>query len=118
MLNIKKLLTKILTTQTQTISNSAGTFYISKQLNIVSIEFNCTVANYTGGSFTSLFTLPEEYRPDRIIDFALIDNNVSVPTYAMLEGRVTTSGDVRVWIWTNSTHNKQPHGTVTFFRTR
>lgn len=90
MLNIKKLLTKILKTEAQTIS----AFVFTKNIGTVTVRSKLIkIASITSASYTSLGTLNEAFRPqDRVYAPVRAANDGN--TLAML--RIEPTGDVAI----------------------
>ena len=119
MLDIKKLLTKILDsfkTQTDTLNGSYGLVaYVCKCCGVVSITINQTSATQLPkGQWITIGTLSASFRPVFQVDALGPDNNTSSVQNNSVQLRVTTGGNVNVWAYTNGVTNNQVLATVTY----
>lgn len=115
MLNIKKLLTKILThfgVQKVTLDTNYCYAYVKKQGNVVTLNIVGKAISITSGTWTTICTLPQNFRPESRTDFVAYDNNTTNHSIVSAPIRIETDGRVNVWPY--ETSSKQLCGTVSF----
>ena len=119
MLDVKKLLTKILDVFNTTSTTLTGSYNLKavayRRCGIVTINiWQTALANIPKGTWITVGTLPEEYRPSHQLDTLGVDNNTSSVQNNSLQLRIPTSGEVKVWAYSNGVTTNQLLSTVTF----
>lgn len=119
MLDLKSLLAKMLDIFKTTNTTLTGSYNLKavayRRCGIVTINIWQTAwANIPKGTWITVGTLPEEYRPLHQLDTLGVDNNTSSVQNNSLQLRIPTSGEVRVWAYSNGVTTNQLLSTVTF----
>lgn len=119
MLDIKKLLTKILDVFNTTSTTLTGSYNLKavayRRCGIVTINiWQTAIANISKGTWITIGTLPQAYRPLHQLDTLGVENNTSSVQNNSIQLRITTDGDVKVWAYTNGVTSNQLLSTVTF----
>ena len=115
MLDVKKLLTKMLTTVSRSFSSN-GTVVVRKQFNLVTVIYQGSAKAYTHSAYNTVFTLNADERPSTTVVFTAYDNNTSDATKVPLIGHIETDGRVNVWVYANSGSSVAPYFHVTYLR--
>lgn len=119
MLDLKALLGKILDIFKTTNTTLTGSYNLKavayRRCGIVTINiWQTALANIPKGTWITVGTLPEEYRPLHQLDTLGVENNTSSVQDNSLQLRIPTSGEVMVWAYTNGVTSNQLLSTVTF----
>lgn len=99
MLNLKKLLTKVLTIEKGTATPSSGwtlspNSYVRKICGVCEMYLELTNGTYASSGWNTVATLPRGFYPISYFDTLLLDNGSSVMT---VDVKITTTGDVQVY---------------------
>lgn len=88
------------------------TVRVSKCMNVVTLYIKIKTAGFASkGAWTTLTTLPQKYRPIYDVNSFVMDNAVNTSEKAVIAIRVSSSGNINVWPYNDSSI---PMGAVTY----
>lgn len=119
MLDIKKLLAKILDVFNTTSTTITGSYNLKavayRRCGIVTLNvWQTATANLPKGQWITVGTLPAQYRPVQQFDALGPDNNTSSVQNNSLQMRINTGGSVMVWAYSNGVTTNQLLASLTF----
>ena len=119
MLDLKKLLTKILTAigfYSDKEYSINGSFRVRRTWNAVNVTYRGSAKAYTHSSYNLITTLGTNERPASNVYFPAYDNETNDVTKVPLMGYINTSGEVYIWVYSTSGTNVAPCFNVTFLK--
>lgn len=119
MLDVKKLLSKILDVFSTTSTTITGSYNLKavayRRCGIVTLNvWQTATANLPKGQWITVGTLPAQYRPVQQFDALGPDNNTSSVQNNSLQMRINTGGNVMVWAYSNGVTTNQLLASLTY----
>ena len=119
MLDLKALLSKILGCFQTTSTELNGSYNLKvlayRRCGVVTLNvWQTALAAIPKGTWTTIGTLPEAYRPLHQVDLVMVDNNTSSVQNNTIQIRVPASGAVMVWAYSNGVSTNQLLGTFSY----